>query len=171
MNIAIAGRPAYLAFPPDFLFAPDPVKARYVIRAWLLMVLPSMALSALVTVLAPGVSHSNAEMTPRVAFLLICLGPLLETLLLAAPLLLLNRLFGPGPAVVASAIFWGGVHSLANWWTHGLIAWWPFLIMAIAFLAWRERGVRTAGLMVWAMHALQNSTVVFFFLVMQLALR
>jgi len=169
MNITIPGRPFYLAFLPDFLFRPDDNLARYALRTWLLMVLPSIALSALVRLFTPVVGYVPPPLTPGVAFMLIGVVPFLETLLLTGPLVLLNRVFGPGPAVVASAIFWGGVHSLANNWTHGLVAWWPFLIMAIVFLAWRERGVLTAGLVVWLLHALQNSVPTCILLCLQIA--
>ncbi len=39
---ALPGRPLYLALLPDFLFRTDPVKARYVAKAWVLTLLPSL---------------------------------------------------------------------------------------------------------------------------------
>ena len=83
-------------------------------------------------------------------------APVLETLIMVLPLLLLNRLFGPRVAVVLSAAGWGIAHSFAApiW---GFVVWWPFLIMSIVLLVWRaERGLLVAMGMVIAVHALQN---------------
>ena len=91
--------------------------------------------------------------------LVVLAGPALETLLLAGPLLLLDRFFGPGPAAVGSALIWAVVHSLVvpTW---GLVIWWPFLIMSIAFLTWRRRGLLWALGAAFAIHALQNGFAV-----------
>lgn len=172
MSLALPGRPAYLAFLPEFLFRTDENTARYAVRAWLLMLLPSLAMALVVRLAAPGSGPASVvEMTPFVAGALILVGPLVETLLLAPPLLLMNRLFGPGPAVLICAIFFGALHSVNNWATHGLIAWWPFLIMSIALLTWRGHGLAKAGLVVWLMHGLQNSAAVALLGLLQLMAR
>jgi hypothetical protein len=91
--------------------------------------------------------------------LLVVVSPVLETLLMIPPLLILERLAGPRAAIVGNAILWGVLHSLAAplW---GLVVWWPFLILSAIFLAWRsERGLGTAILMTTAVHALQNAVV------------
>lgn len=154
------GRPAYLAWLPRFLFETDPFAPRYIVKAWLTALLPSIALSALVRLAAADVAAPQfpGEAAPLV-LLVVFVGPALETLLLALPLLALNRLFGPGPAVVGSALIWAIVHSLvvAVW---GLVIWWAFLIMSIAFLTWRREGLLWALGVAFAIHALQNGFAV-----------
>ena len=156
-SAALPGRPSYLAFLPDFLFHTDPVKARYVAKAWVLTLLPSLALAILVGLLAPQAERPDFVITgPMMFFFLTVIGPLIETLLMTPPVLLLNRFAGAGPAVIGSALLWGILHGLqAPVW--GLVIWWPFLIFSIALLTWRERGLGVAMLMVAAIHGLQNS--------------
>jgi membrane protease YdiL (CAAX protease family) len=157
---ALPGRPAYLAWLPRFLFETDPSAPRYVAKAWLTALLPSIALSALVRLAAADVAAPQFPGEPGMLVLLVVfVGPALETGLLALPLLLLNRLAGPGPAVIGSALLWAIVHSLvAPAW--GLVIWWPFLIMSIAFLTWRRKGLLWALSVAFAIHALQNGFAV-----------
>jgi len=72
------------------------------------------------------------------------------------PLWALNRIAGAGPAAIGSALLWGVSHSLAVpvW---GLVVWWPFLILSVALLTWRRRGLGTAVLLVAGIHAMQNA--------------
>ena len=149
-------RPAYLTWLPRFLFDTDTIPERYIGKAWLVVLLPSLALSALVNLVAPEGSHATIHIYGLVSVVLvIVVGPILETVLMIPPLLGLNRLFGPGVAVLGSALLWGAVHSLsaAAW---GFVAWWPFLILSIALLTWRRAGLGRAILVVFAIHALQN---------------
>ncbi len=156
----LPGRPAYLAWLPRFLFETDSVRTRYIAKAWLTALLPSFLLSALVRLIA---AEAAAPQFPgdaqTLVLLVVFVGPAVETLLLALPLLLLNRLFGPGPAVVGSALIWAVVHSLVVpvW---GLVIWWAFLIMSIAFLTWRRNGLFWAFAVAFSIHALQNGFAV-----------
>jgi membrane protease YdiL (CAAX protease family) len=154
------GRPPYLAWLPRFLFETDPIAPRYVAKAWLTALLPTIALSALARSVAADAAGPQfpGEAGPLILFV-VFVGPALETLLLALPVLGLNRLFGPGPAVVGSALIWAVAHSLvvAVW---GLVIWWPFLIMSIAFLTWRRQGLLWALGVAFAIHALQNGFAV-----------
>ena len=154
------GRPAYLAWLPRFLFETDPFPPRYIAKAWLTALLPSIALSALVKLVAADAAAPQfpGEAGPLILFV-VFVGPALETLLLAVPLLALNRFLGPGRAAIGSALIWAVVHSLvvAVW---GLVIWWPFLIMSIAFLTWRSKGLLWALAVAFAIHALQNGFAV-----------
>lgn len=165
----LPGRPSYLRFLPDFLFVADAVRSRYVIKTWLLALLPSMALSVVVTLLAPEARGPEfplqGGMLPIMIFMLVVIGPLIETLMMTPVLLVVNRFAGAGPAVVANAALWGVLHSLAvpTW---GLVVWWPFLVLSIAFLTWRPRGLGTAILLVTVVHGLQNSVPAVLLLIM-----
>ncbi|HEU0097130.1 MAG TPA: hypothetical protein VFQ67_00010 [Allosphingosinicella sp.] len=157
---ASTARPAYLAWLPRFLFETDPVATRYVAKAWLTALIPSVLLSVLVRQVAADAAAPSFPGDPQTLVLLVVfVGPALETLLLALPLLALNRLMGAGPAVLASALLWGIAHSLvAPAW--GLVIWWPSLVMSIAFLTWRRRGLLPALGVAFAIHALQNGFAV-----------
>jgi membrane protease YdiL (CAAX protease family) len=149
-------RPLYLRPLPDFLFRAAGPPGTYILKAWLLSLLPSLILSQLISVALPDSQLPNLPPIDLWGFLaLVVFAPVVETLLMVLPLLLLQRLFGPGPAVLLSAVSWGIVHSFAApiW---GLVVWWPFLVMSIALLTWRERGIWVAMAVVVAIHALQN---------------
>jgi membrane protease YdiL (CAAX protease family) len=153
----VALRQPYLRFLPEFLFRDDGARLPYALKAWVLALLPSLALSFALFIISPEAERPEfAASGLMLAFLLVVFAPVVETLLMTPPLLLLARLLGPGPAVVASAIGWGVLHSLAApvW---GLIVWWSFLILSIALLNWRSKGLVRAMLTVTAIHALQNS--------------
>ncbi len=154
-----AERPAYLRFLPDFLFRQDEPPLPYILKGWVLALLPSLALS----VLAGLVASPTAEI-PDIPvqgssslLLLIVVGPLLETLILLPMVLGFRRLLGPGPAVLLGALLWAIGHSLAApiW---GLVVWWPFLLFSIAILTWRDRGLLPTVAVVTTIHGLQNAT-------------
>lgn len=151
--------PHYLPLLPDFLFQADRGIGGYVVRAWLLALVPSILISVAVNLLLPDASVPPMPVERGAAFLvplLVLVAPFVETLLMAPPLLLLNRLLGPAPAVIGSALLWGLLHaSVAPAW--GLITWWPFLVLSVAFLTWRPRGLGAAIGIATAIHALQNS--------------
>lgn len=154
---APAGTSRFLAFLPRFLFEAER-PAVYLIKAWLLALLPSLALSAIITALAPTAETPPISVEQPSMLLMVVIGaPFLETLILAAMLLFLNRIGGPRIAAIGSALLWALAHSYAAP-TWGLIVWWPFLIMSVALLTWRERGLVPAILIVTAIHALQNGT-------------
>jgi membrane protease YdiL (CAAX protease family) len=148
-------RPDLLAILPARLFIPErPVT--YVLLAWVLTIVPSLLLSALVGSLAPGQGPQIPEMPAATTlFLLVVFAPVIETLIMGGALLVLDRLFGLLPAVLLSALGWGIAHSLqAPAW--GLVIWWPFLIFSLSFLVWKQRSLALAFAIPAAIHALQN---------------
>jgi len=141
---------------PSFLFDTGQPKLAYIAKAWLLAFLPSAALAVLVSSLAESPPAPDFGGTGPVVFgLLVLFAPVLETFLMVPPLLLMNRFLGPAPAIAGSSLLWGALHSwqVPLW---GLIVWWPFLIFSAILLAWREKSLATAMVMVIAVHALQN---------------
>jgi membrane protease YdiL (CAAX protease family) len=149
-------RPDLLAILPARLFVPER-PFTYVLLAWALAVIPSLLLSALVTSMVPGQGPQIPEMSAGfMLFMLVLFAPVIETLIMGAVLLVLDRLFGFLPAVLLSAIGWGIAHSLqAPAW--GLVIWWPFLIFSLCFLVWKQRSMALAFAVPVAVHALQNS--------------
>jgi membrane protease YdiL (CAAX protease family) len=150
--------PRSLAFLPNFLFETDSLKYRYVLRLWLLALVPSFLISGLVSLLFPEAEGPKLVTEGSVPLLLIVVvAPLLETLIMGGIVLVLRRFLGFGPAVVMSALLWAVAHSLsAPIW--GLVVWWPFLVFSAAFLVWRQHGLGTAIWIVTAAHAMQNAT-------------
>jgi membrane protease YdiL (CAAX protease family) len=151
-------RPRYFAFLPDFLFDTDRAKHSYILRLWLLALLPSLLLSGLIGLVLPGAEGPDLVTEGSVPLLLIVVvAPLLETLIMGAVLVVLRRFLGFGPAVITSALLWAIAHSLsAPIW--GLVVWWPFLVFSAAFLVWRRAGWAVAIGIVTAAHAMQNGT-------------
>ena len=148
-------RPPWLSFLPTFLFRPEAPFA-YVAKAWPLVLLPSMLLSALVNFALPAAEAPGISVaTPQLIAMLVLGAPLIETLIMLVPLLILARLFGPMPAAVLSAIGWGIAHSLAApiW---GLVVWWPFLIFSIALLVWRQRSLMAGYFIVSAIYMISE---------------
>ncbi|GAA4017179.1 hypothetical protein GCM10022280_15400 [Sphingomonas swuensis] len=153
---AIHERPALLGFLPRRLFRPEQ-PLPYIGLAWLLAVIPSLALSALASQLLPQQGPEFPPVAPGVLFfLLVVFAPVVETLIMGGVLLLLNRLFGFLPAILLSSLGWGVAHSLqAPAW--GLVIWWPFLIFSTCFLVWKQRGLGWAFLIPMLVHGLQNA--------------
>ena len=151
------GRPGWLRFLPRFLFRAEPGAPSYAFKAWLLALGPSLVIAGIVASAGGAPQGGLAEPPPRFLLLSVLVAPLAETLLMILPLLALQRLAGPGPAVLLNALLWAVLHSLIEpiW---GLVVWWPFLILSIAMLAWRERGLLAAIAVVTAIHTLQNAT-------------
>lgn len=148
-----------MAFLPRFLFSADRPMPGYIAKAWLLALLPTLALVGLVVALVEAPAGPEFALPARLVVpVVILVAPFVETLLMIPPLWLLSRFVGPGPAAAASALLWAALHSLAAplW---GLVIWWPFLILSIAFLTWWKKGTGIAILVVTAIHALQNAAV------------
>ena len=157
-----AGEGRFLPLLPAFLFAPRGPAPRYALGAAALVVGGHLLLSLAVALLLPQPPRPDFGAPAGLAgiaflfFGLVVFAPLVETLIMSAPLLLIDRFAGRAPAVLASAAGWGVAHSLAapGW---GLIVWWGFLIFSVAFLVWRRRGGYWAGIgIAAAIHGLNN---------------
>lgn len=156
----VARPPLHERLLPGFLFDNRQPGWAYVLKAWLLTLLPSVALGLLVsTLVQPGPGGlPGFDLPPWLLFAgLVLFAPSVETLLMLGPLLLLNRLVGPQTAAIGSAALWGGLHSLsAPAW--GLVAWWPFLVFSAILLFWRREGRLWRGaVLVFIIHAMQNA--------------
>jgi hypothetical protein len=150
-------RQPHLRFLPSFIADTERNKALYVLKAWLLTLLPSMALAVIAGSLVGNESGPKFDASgPVLLFLLVVFAPVVETLIMVLPLLLLNRLFGPTAAVILNALGWGIAHSMeAPAW--GLIIWWPFFVFSTIVLVWRKKSLATGMLLVMCIHAMQNA--------------
>ena len=124
---------------------------------WLFCIVPSLALAYVVQAFAPQLAMPGFPIRGHVAFLALAVfSPIIETLILAAFITLFRLVFSPTVSVFLSAIGWGVAHSTqASAW--GLVVWWPFLIMSMLYVVWRERGFWIAIMVPAAVHMLQNA--------------
>jgi hypothetical protein len=121
-----------------------------------LTIVGSLALSGLANLFVPALATPDFPQRGVMALLLLVVfAPLVETLIMAGALSLLDKVFAPTHAVFASAVLWGIAHSLqaAAW---GMIIWWPFLIFSTLYMVWRQRGFWPAIGVAASTHALQN---------------
>ena len=125
--------------------------------AWLFCIIPSLGLAYAMQAFAPQLDLPEFPIKGHVAFLALAVfAPIVETFILAAFITLLRLVFSPTVTVFLSAIGWGLAHSLqASAW--GFVVWWPFLIMSMLYLVWRQRSFWLAILIPTAVHMLQNA--------------
>ncbi|GAA4719330.1 hypothetical protein H9L13_08395 [Sphingomonas lutea] len=145
-----------LSFFPKLLR--EPGRAWLVVPvAWLLCIVPSLGLAYLVSSVAPQLDLPEFPIKGHVGFLALAVfAPVVETLILAAIVTVLRLFLSPTLTVFVSAAGWGLAHSLeASAW--GLVVWWPFLIMSMLYLVWRERSIWLALAIPAAVHMMQNA--------------
>ena len=148
------------AFVPDVLATPTRPFLTLVV-AWLVTILGSLMLSAIVQAVMPdGAPPDFSELQEFgpgfVIFSLVVFAPVIETLIMGTVLLLLGLFLRPGYAIIISALGWGIAHSVqATIW--GLVIWWPFVIFSTLFVVWRQRSLWLAFLMPALVHMMQNS--------------
>ena len=138
----------------------------YIWRAWLIALIPSLALSAIVTLssVIRGTSGKNLPMQGEspweIVFGGLIVSPWFETLLMW-PILGILKDFTkkPLPIALASGLIWGGIHSLAipSW---GLIVWWPFVVFSLCFLAWKQKSLGRAITVTALVHTCLNTVPV-----------
>ena len=150
---AIAVGPLAL-LPRPLLRAEQPLIAIGV--GWLTAFIPSIMLALLAATLFPSAEKPQFNVDGLTAiFALVIFAPVVETLIMAAVLGVLQMMLRPATAVLVSAAGWGIAHSLAAP-TWGLVIWWPFLVFSTLFVVWRQRSLWLALAMPMAVHALQN---------------
>jgi len=125
--------------------------------AWLLCIVPSLGLAYLMQTLAPTLNQPEFPVKGHVGFFALAVfAPIVETFILAAFISLFRLIFSSTVSVFLSAIGWGVAHSLqASAW--GFVVWWPFLIMSMLYIVWRQRSFWLAIAVPAAVHMLQNA--------------
>lgn len=156
-QVPARAQPPHLRFLPSFIADLDHLRSHYILKGWLLTLLPSLVLAGIVgTIFGEAQGPEFGQPGLLLLFALVVFAPVVETLIMVPPLLLLNRLFGPTPAAILSALGWAIAHSLqATLW--GLIIWWPFFVFSSILLVWRRRSLATGMALVMAIHAMQNA--------------
>ncbi len=123
---------------------------------WATAFLPSIALSVLGSQLFPTADQPQFNVDGFTAiFALVIFAPVVETIIMAVVLAVLQLFLRPTAAILVSSAGWGIAHSLAApiW---GLVIWWPFLIFSTLFVVWRQRSIALALAIPMMVHALQN---------------
>ncbi len=132
---------------------------RYVLRAGLISLLPSLALTFILALSGviteergPAFEGSPLELI----VLIVIVGPPLETLLMGLGLRILSFITKRSvPLAAMSAFVWACLHSIAApAWGLGVI--WPFFVFSCSYLAWRQRAWWRALLVTSCIHAFQN---------------
>ena len=132
---------------------------KYALRAGLISFLPSMVIVVLLGVsgIITEESGPTFEGDPLfVLFLMVLVGPPMETLLMVPVLWTLSFLTKRKvPLAAMSACVWAGLHSLVTpAWGLGVI--WPFFVFSCSYLNWRRRSFWRAILVTSCIHSLQN---------------
>jgi hypothetical protein len=139
----------------------DAGHARYVWRAWLIAVVPSLALFGVR--LAMGSATLQVTLAPDVAGLAaysIVVAPLVETAVMVPLALALKVLPGKGdwPRILALAALAALAHGFGGTAWQVAAAFWPFVVYAAALFAWHRRSLNDAYLVTVLIHMLYNAT-------------
>lgn len=138
----------------------DPVW-KYILRAGLLSLLPSLLISSLVA----SVGLGNEETMPQfdreagavmLFIAVVIVSPVIETVVMAIGLWLLGFVIHrPLRQALVSSVVWAVLHSVvAPAW--GLVVLWPFFVFSCAFLAWRQRSLWHGMGVACGVHMFQN---------------
>ena len=134
---------------------------KYILRAGLISLVPSLLVSFLVTSVGLGNERTmpqfDQEARPVVLFVsLVIVSPVVETVVLGFGLWLLAFVTRwPIRQALASCVIWAVLHSLwASAW--GLVVLWPFFVFSCAYLAWRRRSLWHAMGVACGVHVFQN---------------
>lgn len=134
----------------------------YVLRAWLIAVLPSLALFG-ARVLAGNASLGGPAGPGAVGFAAysILAAPVIETAAMLPLALALRHLAGASdwPRVLALAILAALAHAFTGTAWAGVSAFWPFVVYSAALFAWLRRAWGEAFVVVAAIHMLYNATI------------
>jgi hypothetical protein len=152
---------------PRWLFERGPSAFRYIVRMWLLSLIPSIALATVSLGLfsafglptdkaAPQLSDFGGISNRQAFVFVVLIAPMYETLLLSIGIALIS-LITARPVVIAaiSAVGWGILHFL-DFHIQGIVVMWPFFVMSCAYLAWRPIGWFRACGVAMSIHMLQN---------------
>lgn len=141
------------------LFSSAPILA-------LVSFVPSWLVTYTASKVLEGLGHSPKSLLPSfevhglMFLVVIVLGPLFETFLLAGGLWVIGRLIrNPWAASIVSGLVWAGVHGYQSpLWALGTV--WPFIVFSRAYLAWRARSLSDAIGIAWLTHSCHNAMAI-----------
>ena len=129
---------------------------RYVWKAALLALIPSMVVSFLVGLVASGIPPTFKGPKPIIIFNVLFVAPWVETLIMWLILWILKRFIKRTISLAAaSALIWGVLHStkLLPW---GFVVFWPFFVFSFCFLQWEKKSKLKAIIATGLTHTCQN---------------
>lgn len=129
----------------------------YVLRATLLSLLPSLAVSALLALVLPASVYRQFESVGWFdVFGVLVVSPWGETLLMLPIFWVLKRfVVKPTSLALGSAACWGMLHAIVTP-TWGLVVAWPFFVFSVCFLAWQRRSRKLAIIVTSLIHTFHN---------------
>ena len=134
----------------------------YVWRAWLIALIPSIAIAAIGSLALAMVGYEDPSLDMSLEFLLIwgiLIAPWTETLIMWPILAILKRIVvRTGWVALASGIIWGALHSVQAL-GQGLSATWAFLVLSLCFLELEKKSKGRAIIVTSLIHMCQNSLV------------
>lgn len=143
------------------LASADAGHGRYVLFAWTIAVVPSLALFA-ARVAFGGASLQMPHGVETASFVVysIVIAPLVETAVMVPFALALSALPGKRdwPRVLALAALAALAHGFGGSAWQVASAFWPFVVYSAALFAWRARSLSDAYLVTVLIHMLYNAT-------------
>jgi hypothetical protein len=129
----------------------------YIWRAWLIALIPSLAMSIIVSFVMPDKLPKFEGPLAGTVVLLALVGPWFETFLMWPILWVLKKTVRKTLWVAAvSAVIWGIVHSLGAA-AHGLTTAWPFFVFSLCFLQWQQKSTGRAITTTALLHMCHNT--------------
>ena len=149
-----------MTFPEPFRSG-NASRIRYVLRAWLVAVLPSLAYFLVLVSLGVESLRAPAGVLDAVsAGYSVLAAPILETALML-PVASLLKLAIPGKElvrIIVLAALFALAHALGGGWRQAIATLWPFLVYSTALYTWLKCSSREAFMVTASVHALYNAT-------------
>ena len=136
-------------------------RAGYVLRAWLVAVIPSLLyFFSRVFIGADTLLPPAGTLDAAFAGYSILLAPLLETALMLPAASLLTRVIPRQRHVriVLLAAIFALAHKIGGGWPQVFASFWPFVIYSVTLNTWLKRSGRDAFVLTALVHALYNAT-------------
>lgn len=134
---------------------------RYALRAWMLALVPSLAVylaRVALGAVSPVPQHGTLDL--RFVAYSILIAPVVETALMLPLAWLVVRVIPDrkGAQIVALATSLALAHAVGGGWAQAVNVFWPFLVYSAALLAWWPRSRKGAFALTAVAHALYNAT-------------
>lgn len=146
-----------------FLRNTDQPILSYVWRAWLVALIPSLLISAIISCAFAVLGYEDTfpDMSLMAFFIGgVLIAPWVETVLMWWGLAILKRIFRKTLWVcLASAIVWGALHARQPGFGLGLPAAWLFFVFSLCFLEWEKKSKAKAIKVTALIHMCQNGLV------------